>query len=355
MGNKGFYDTMFAGKKEDMLERAHSALLLCLADNVLLKGLVCHLLPFDGGKVLMENNVACKVVGICSIQIMMHDGIVKTLIYVRHVPELRKNLIYLGNLDFNGRSYRAAGGVIRIMKGALVVMKGLKQNNLYLLQGSTVTGPVAVASSFDIDSDTTKLWHMHLGHMSERDTNVLSKQVWSGTHANYENLRIFGYPTYTRVNDGKLEPRAKKCIFLGYATEVKGYRLWCLDSKSSRFLISRDVTFNESLMLSEKDELIDAGKDHGAREKVVLEVQVPDSLPKICTDEKYGSHSTEENEETQEQQYSITRNKSRREIQPLQKYGYADIIAYALSVVKSIEFEEPITYKETLKNTESTQ
>ncbi|KAK3030465.1 hypothetical protein RJ639_039150 [Escallonia herrerae] len=88
---------------------------------------------FDGGKVLMENDVACKMVVIDSIQIRMHYGIVRNLIDVRYVPELRKNLISLGTLDSNGCSYRATGGVMRIMKGALVVMKGLKQNSLYLL------------------------------------------------------------------------------------------------------------------------------------------------------------------------------------------------------------------------------
>ncbi|KAK3009893.1 hypothetical protein RJ639_012982 [Escallonia herrerae] len=145
--------------------------------------------------------------------------------------------------------YWAVGGVIRLMKGALVVKKGLKQKSLYLLQGSTVIGATSTASSSDIDSDTTKLWHMHLGHMSEKGMDVLSKQA------------------YTHVNDGKLEPRAKKCIFLFYANEVKGYRLWCPDSKSSRFLISRDMIFDESSILLKKRELIDVGKDHGVREK----------------------------------------------------------------------------------------
>ena len=46
-------------------------------------------------------------------------------------------------------------------------------------------------------------------------------EVWSGTPAGYSNLRVFGYPVYAYVTDGKLERRANKCIFLGYASGVK--------------------------------------------------------------------------------------------------------------------------------------
>ena len=43
------------------------------------------------------------------------------------------------------------------------------------------------------------------------------KEAWSSSPSNYANLRIFSYPTYAHVNEGKLEQRARKCIFLGYA------------------------------------------------------------------------------------------------------------------------------------------
>ena len=77
----------------------------------------------EGGKVLLGDNKACKVVGTGTIRIKMYDGIVRTLADVRHVPELKKNLISLGTLDSNGYNYKGEGRAIRVSKAALVVMK----------------------------------------------------------------------------------------------------------------------------------------------------------------------------------------------------------------------------------------
>ncbi|KAE8729042.1 hypothetical protein F3Y22_tig00004004pilonHSYRG00037 [Hibiscus syriacus] len=54
---------------------------------------------------------------------------------------------------------------IRIVKGALTVMKGkMTAGNIYRLLGSTVAGGVHSVESCD---DTTKLWHMRLAHLSD--------------------------------------------------------------------------------------------------------------------------------------------------------------------------------------------
>ena len=73
------------------------------------------------------------------------------------------------------------------------------------------------------------------------------QEVWSGTPASYSNLRIFGCPAYAHVNNGKLELRSVKCLFMGYKPGVKGYKLWC--PKSRKVIISRDVVFDETAML----------------------------------------------------------------------------------------------------------
>lgn len=131
--------------------------------------------PVEGGSVMMGDDSPYKIVGIGSIQIKMFDGVVRTLADVRHVPGLKMNLISLSTLDLKGYKYSGEGGVLKVSKGALVVMKAdIKSANLYHLRGTTVTGNSNVTSSSS--SDSTNLWHMRLGHMSELGLTILSKK-----------------------------------------------------------------------------------------------------------------------------------------------------------------------------------
>lgn len=50
----------------------------------------------SGGNILMDNDAPCKSVNIGSIEIRMHDGVVRILTYVCHVSELKRNLVSVG-------------------------------------------------------------------------------------------------------------------------------------------------------------------------------------------------------------------------------------------------------------------
>ena len=60
-------------------------------------------------------------------------------------------------------------------------------------------------------------------------------------------LRIFGCPAYYHLKEGKLDPRAKKGVSVGFKRGVKGYKIW--DAKDKKFILSKDVTFDEASML----------------------------------------------------------------------------------------------------------
>ncbi|KAG8491586.1 hypothetical protein CXB51_014658 [Gossypium anomalum] len=220
------------------------------------------------GVALMGNNASCKIAGVGTTKVKMFDGV--------------------------------------ISKSSLVVMKGQRKTaKLYVLQGSTVTGDAAVASSFLSNDDITGLWHMHLGEFDSPEESITRRERWSifilicGGHP--ECLReIFGCHAYASVDNEKLEPRSIKCVFLGYKNGVKGYKLWCPENR--KVVISRDVVFDETAM-----------------------------LPNLSLKDS----SNKENQKT------------RREIKPLKKYVEADLVAYALNVAKDIDAnQEPSNYSE---------
>ena len=87
----------------------------------------------------------------------MFDGVVRVLSNVKHILDLRKNLTSLGVLDDLGYSYTSKGGIMKITKGALMVMKGQKVSKLYRLIGNTVVGRVAATALIKSSIDDTKL------------------------------------------------------------------------------------------------------------------------------------------------------------------------------------------------------
>jgi len=68
----------------------------------------------------MGDDSPCQIIGIGSIQIEMHDGIIKTLTAARHNLDMRKNLISLSTLVGKGYKYSSGDGVLKVSKALLL-------------------------------------------------------------------------------------------------------------------------------------------------------------------------------------------------------------------------------------------
>ena len=115
--------------------------------------------------------------GTSSIPLKMHDGVVRVLKNVRHVPGLKRNLISLGTFEKDGYKFLAENGEIMVSKGNKTVLKRFRRNGLYYLMGSVVTN---VACPIDAETYRTNLWHKTLGHISNKGLVELSKQGFAG-------------------------------------------------------------------------------------------------------------------------------------------------------------------------------
>lgn len=50
-------------------------------------------------------------------------------------------------------------------------------------------------------------------------------EIWSNKPANYSMLKVFGCSANYHVNEGKLVPRVKKGVFIGFGNGVKGFKI----------------------------------------------------------------------------------------------------------------------------------
>ena len=77
----------------------------------------------DGCSVVMEE--------IGTILIKIFDWMVRELKKVRYVPQMKRNLISVGDLKTLGFGLSITDGVLKMTRASMVVLKGIRRNNLY--------------------------------------------------------------------------------------------------------------------------------------------------------------------------------------------------------------------------------
>ncbi|KAJ4715440.1 Retrovirus-related Pol polyprotein from transposon TNT 1-94 [Melia azedarach] len=182
-------------------------------------------------------------------------------------------------------------------------------------------------------------------------------EVWSGKPADYSNLRAFGCTVYYHVNEGKLEPRAKKGVFVGYGDGVKGYRIWSPSEK--RVILSRNVVFDENSMFNPIVKSIVVLENGNVEKQVEQQVTLDESEPQHKDQHPQSESKPSGSSLPVASQHSLALNRSKRANYgiPPKRYGFEDMVAYALQVAEEVDTDsnEPSTYKEVVTCTESTQ
>ncbi|CAM9000198.1 unnamed protein product [Rhodiola kirilowii] len=126
-----------------------------------------HYRSGDFGKVYLADDEPLEVVGKGDVQIKAPNGSVLQLHDVRHIPDLNRNLLSVGQLDDEGYAVTFGCSTWKITKGSMVIARGKKEGTLYMT--SNLQESIAVAS---VKGDAD-LWHCRLGHMSEKGMKVL--------------------------------------------------------------------------------------------------------------------------------------------------------------------------------------
>ena len=93
--------------------------------------------------------------------------------YVRHVPDIRLNLISIDRLDEEGYFSHFNDGNWKLYKENLIAARGKKQVSPYMMQANVCVGEVNV-----VDYRSSELWHNRLGHLIEKGMQMLSKKQY---------------------------------------------------------------------------------------------------------------------------------------------------------------------------------
>lgn len=110
-------------------------------------------------------------------------------------------------------------------------------------------------------------------------------ELWYGKTAQFDHFRIFGSEVYVHVpkqKRGKIDAKSKKCIFIGYDDNHKGFRVM---DESKRISVARDVKFlaeepsKVTFIDDEEEEEDESSDDEVVNDAVVQQQQQPRPAP----------------------------------------------------------------------------
>jgi hypothetical protein len=143
----------------------------------------CEYERYDGGNVFLGNDSTTKIIGRGRVKLRIIDGRVRTLPCVLHIPILARNLISVRKMDDAGVKTIFEKETCRMVRGAMVLLRGVLFGTLYKLQGITISdgcnSSIVPDIGFEeeitptVSGEKVMLWHQRLGHIGEKGLRLL--------------------------------------------------------------------------------------------------------------------------------------------------------------------------------------
>jgi hypothetical protein len=100
---------------------------------------LCEYERYDGGNVFLGDDLTNKIIGGGKFKLRLIYGRIRTLPGVLHIPCLARNLIFVRKMDDARVKTIFEKETRRMVRGAMLLLKGFLFRTLYNLQGSTIS------------------------------------------------------------------------------------------------------------------------------------------------------------------------------------------------------------------------
>jgi hypothetical protein len=94
---------------------------------------------YDGGDVFLGDDLKTRIMRHGRVKLLLKDGRIITLPRVLHIPKLVGSLISVRKLDDEGVDTVLGKGTCKMVRGIMVLMRGVRCGTLYKLLASTYT------------------------------------------------------------------------------------------------------------------------------------------------------------------------------------------------------------------------
>lgn len=221
-----------------------------------------------------------------------------------------------------------------------------RMNRTLLEKVRSMTTPTGLAKSFWGEAVVTA------AYLVNRSPSVpllgkIPEAVFWNKNIDLSNLKVCGCAAFVHQRGDKLDPRAKKCVFLGYPEGVKGYRLWDRSLPGFKAIIRRDVTFNEfEFPCFPVNTTFSSEVEHSpSLSNVNVSLPVNDAEPIPVNDDLPIPENAEHVEHDvnadlgELSYYMLARDRIRRTIKKPVRYNDVNLLVFALHVFELLRWE----------------